>query len=358
MLHGEGAEIPPHFLLSHYDYRLPEHLIAQEPLPLRDASRMLVIHRKERRIEHRYFRDLPEYLDASDLLVANNTRVIQARLLGKRPTGGKIEFLLLEKTGDLRWEGMFHAAAKHKPGVTFEIPTPDGKGLRGTLVRGASDSPHGTVEAEFDRDPIESGAGEVPLPPYIHRPEALTDRERYQTVFAKNPGSAAAPTAGLHFTPEVMARLHDQGVGWTEVTLQVGLGTFRPVKDEDVRLHTMHEEAFHIPAAAALQVNDAKHTGKRVMAVGTTVVRTLEAGWDISSRALREGAGRTDLFIVPDVFEFQVVDRMLTNFHLPKSTLLMLVCAFGGHELVMEAYRQAVDQGYRFFSYGDAMLVL
>ncbi|MCM2323732.1 MAG: tRNA preQ1(34) S-adenosylmethionine ribosyltransferase-isomerase QueA [Oligoflexia bacterium] len=350
--------------LSDFDFDLPERLIAQRPAEPRDASRVLVLDRVKGTIEHRIFRDLPDYLDARDLLVANNTRVLKARLLGHRlreergewVPGGKVEFVLLEELAPRRWEGLFHASAKYNPGLRFEIPTADGRGLRGVLVRGVKDSPTGTVVAEFDRDPVESGAGEIPLPHYIERsPEAL-DETSYQTLYAKEPGSAAAPTAGLHFTPEVMARLRERGVEWREVTLRVGLGTFRPVKDPDISKHRMHEEAYEVPPETAEAVNQAKRAGKRIVAVGTTSVRTLESAWD--GHGLRAGSGRTSIFIRPGAHEFRVVDRLLTNFHLPKSTLLMLVSAFAGHELVMKAYREAVAREYRFFSYGDAMLIV
>lgn len=351
--------------LDSYDYALPEELIAQKPAQPRDSSRLLVIHRGSGRIEHRIFRDLPEYLDSNDFMVANNTRVLKARLLGHRLReergqllpGGKIEFVMLEERGPRVWEGLFHASAKYVRGLRFEIPTADGRGLRGTLVRGVSESPHGTVVAEFDRDPIESGAGELPLPHYIGRKKpTLDDETAYQTVYAKALGSAAAPTAGLHFTDTVMSALRARGAEWAEVTLHVGLGTFRPVKEQDVRRHVMHEERYEIASDCAQKINQAKEMGKRVLAVGTTSVRTLESAWDGSG--VRAGVGRTSLFIRPGAFDFHVVDRMLTNFHLPKSTLLMLVSAFAGRDLVLEAYREAVRRRYRFFSFGDSMLIL
>lgn len=353
-----------------YDFELPESLIAQTPAVPRDSSRLLVVDRASGKISHRVFTDLPEYLDAKDLLVANNTRVMKARLLGSRlletgELGGKVEFLMLEELEPLVWEGMFHASAKHKPGLKFMIETPDGQGLRGTLVRGASDSPSGTVVARFDRDPIESGAGLLPLPPYIQRAklsqhprasQAPKDSHDYQTIYAKKQaGSAAAPTAGLHFTPQVMDALKARGAQWAEVTLNVGLGTFRPVKAADVREHVMHEEQYEVSPEAAEEITAAKREGRRVVAVGTTSVRTLESAWN---GGLKPGVGRTSIFIFPGGHEFKVVDRLITNFHLPKSTLLMLVSAFAGRDLILEAYREAVREKYRFFSYGDAMLIL
>jgi S-adenosylmethionine:tRNA ribosyltransferase-isomerase len=357
-------------LLDSYDYELPERLIAQKPAEPRDSSRLMVIHRAEGRWEHRRFSDLPEYLGSQDVLVANNTRVMKARLLGQRlregTLGGKVEFVMLEEVEPLTWEGLFHASAKYVRGLRFEIPTPDGKGLRGELVRGSAESPSGTVVARFDRDPIASGAGEVPLPHYIQRekPEApkspgaqkSEDELSYQTVYARHFGSAAAPTAGLHFTDRVLAKLKDQGVSWEEVTLHVGLGTFRPVKENDISKHVMHEERYEISPETATHITEAKRAGKKILAVGTTSVRTLESAWE--GDHLRNGSARTSIFIRPGRHEWKVVDRLLTNFHLPKSTLLMLVSAFANRDLMLAAYREAVKEEYRFFSYGDAMLIL
>jgi S-adenosylmethionine:tRNA ribosyltransferase-isomerase len=267
---------------------------------------------------------------------------------------------MLEQHGPLIWEGLLKASAKYVSGMRFEVPTPDGRGLAGKLIRGAQESPHGTVVVEFDRDPLLSGAGELPLPRYIKRSEGvqLCDEERYQTVFAKHGASAAAPTAGLHFTAEVMAALRAKGVAWEEVNLNVGLGTFRPVKVSDIREHQMHAEQYEISPETAEHVNAAKRDGKRILAVGTTSVRTLESAWRAGQGQLQAGCARTSIFIYPGEFQFQVVNRLLTNFHLPKSTLLMLVCTFAGRELVLAAYQEAVREKYRFFSYGDAMLIL
>ena len=348
--------------LSDYDYTLPEELIAQQPAEPRDSSRLLVIHRRENRWEHRRFSDLPLFLDSQDLLVANNTRVLKARLLGNRllpdgKLGGRVEFVLLEELGARTWEGLFHASAKYLPGLEFRVPTPDGRGIRGKLIRGSGESPSGTVVAEFDRDPIEADAGEIPLPKYIEREKPTdADQERYQTVYAKEQGSAAAPTAGLHFTPQVMAKLKERGVGWAEVTLHVGVGTFRPVKTEDISAHVMHEERYRIESSVAREITDAKASGRRIVAVGTTSVRTLESAW--RDGAIQPGTHRTRMFIRPGHHEFRVVDRMITNFHLPKSTLLMLVCTFAGRDLMLRVYEEAVKEKYRFFSYGDAMLIL
>ncbi|MFZ9596348.1 MAG: tRNA preQ1(34) S-adenosylmethionine ribosyltransferase-isomerase QueA [Bdellovibrionia bacterium] len=385
--------------LSAYDYDLPQELIAQAPVTPRDESRLLVLHRSAGRWEHRRFRDLPEYLDSQDFIVANNTKVIRARLLGRRilkaeaplesqlenqddrlalmalepgtKFGGRVEFVLLEELEPRVWEGLFKASGKYVPGFEFWIPTPDGKGIRGQLVRGSSESPSGTVVAQLSRDPVLAGAGELPLPHYIQR-ESQTesgaalktqDHESYQTVYAKESGSAAAPTAGLHFTPQVMGALKQKQVSWEELTLHVGMGTFRPVKNPDISQHVMHEERYWIDEAVAARINSWKKAGKRCLAVGTTSVRSLESAW-LKAQAsgsvgeVQSGPGRTALFIRPGHFEFQVVDRMITNFHLPQSTLLMLVSAFAGRDFVLAAYQEAVAQKYRFFSYGDAMLIL
>lgn len=357
---------PDPFSLDAYDYVLPDERIAQSPAEPRDSSRLLVVDRKRGRWEHHTFKNLPEYFDANDLLVANNTRVIKARLLGRRvlpsgEIGGHIEFVLLENLGPRRWEGLFKASAKYLPGLKFEVPALDGSKLRGELVHGSKEMPHGTVIAEFDRDPVEAGAGELPLPHYIRRGDAgpvQADETSYQTLFAKKAGSAAAPTAGLHFTEQVWTDLKSKGAHWEEVTLNVGLGTFRPVKTTDIRKHLMHEERYEISEPVASRVTEAKRAGKRITAVGTTSVRTLESAWSSERRELSSGPGRTSIFIYPGGAEFQVVDRLLTNFHLPKSTLLMLVSAFAGRDLILAAYQEAVRKEYRFFSYGDAMLIL
>ena len=359
------SELDP-FSLDAYDFVLPEELIAQQPANPRDSSRLLVVDRKRGTWEHRTFRDLPTYFSSGDVLVANNTRVLKARLLGRRlrleagkeVPGGSVEFVLLENVAPRTWEGLFKASARYVSGLRFEVPTPDGRGLRGTLVRGSQESPHGTVVAEFDRDPVECGAGELPLPHYIRRDPGAGDDSSYQTLYAKKAGSAAAPTAGLHFTPTVMEQLRSQDVAWEEVTLDVGLGTFRPVKTTDIRSHTMHDERYEIAEDTAHRLNEARGHGKTITAVGTTSVRTLESAWRQGQGAIKPGSGRTSIFIYPGAFKFEVVNRLLTNFHLPKSTLLMLVSAFAGRELVLAAYQEAVREKYRFFSYGDAMLVL
>lgn len=347
--------------LSDYDFELPESLIAQTPMEPRDHSRLLVLDRASGAVAHQRFDSITNLLGPNDVLVANNTRVIPARLLGRRvlpdgAMGGAVEFVLLERLEGNRWEGLFKASVRSAPGVKFLIPTPDGRGVTGTMTRGSAASAAGTVEAEFDRDPVSAGAGELPLPPYIEARDAHA-AENYQTVYSKEEGSAAAPTAGLHFTDRVLARLRDKGVGWEEVTLHVGLGTFRPVKVDDLSEHIMHEERYSMSAEVADRLTRAVRAGKRIVAVGTTSVRTLESAWDAQARAFRAGAGRTALFIRPGHFEFKVVGGLVTNFHLPRSTLLMLVSAFAGRGHVLHAYAEAVREKYRFFSYGDAMLI-
>jgi S-adenosylmethionine:tRNA ribosyltransferase-isomerase len=351
------------FDLNAYDYVLPSELIAQAPANPRDSSRLMVLHRAEKRWEHRNFCDLPEYLDQNDLVIANNTEVIKARLLGTRlrlegdhwVPGGRVEFLLLEEKSPRVWEGLMHASARYVPGLRFQIPVPNGPALNGVLIRGTADSTDGTVTAEFDRDPLESGAGELPLPHYID--SNGSSGHHYQTIYSKFPGSAAAPTAGLHFTPAVLGALKKKRISWSEVTLHVGLGTFRPVKTEDITTHAMHEERYDVSIDVAQKVTQWKKERKRILAVGTTSTRTLESAWEQDH--LRAGQGRTSIFIYPGSTPgFQVVDRLLTNFHLPRSTLLMLISAFAGREFILEAYEEAIRMRYRFFSYGDSMLIL
>lgn len=362
------------FHLKDYHFDLPGHLIAQKPVTPRDASRLMVVDRATGEIQHRVFRELPEILDSDDLLVVNNSRVMPARLLGRRihdsgEKGGRVEFLLLEEVEPRVWEGMFHASAKHRPGLRFEIPTPEGEPICGEILRGAKESSTGTVVARFDRDPLASGAGSMPLPPYITRGSAKEegaspqrnveegeDLIRYQTVYAEALGSAAAPTAGLHFTEELFERLAEKGVDRMEVTLHVGLGTFRPVKSGDIRQHAMHSERFEVSEDFSRRYEWAREKGKRIVAVGTTSVRTLESAFE--GGRLQPGVRRTEIFLYPGGRPIQAFDRLITNFHLPESTLLMLVSAFAGRELMMKAYEEAIQKEYRFFSYGDAMLIL
>ncbi len=335
---------------SDFSFDLPQGLIAQTPLEPRDSARLMVLRFKSQTIEHRTVRDLPELLRAGDLLVVNDTRVMAARLFGKRPdTGGEVEALLVRPLTDTTWEVLFKPARQARVGRRFVFATHEGE--LGAIVQERTE---GAVVLSFDRAFDPASVGEVPLPPYIKG--FAGDPERYQTVYSRQPASAAAPTAGLHFTVELFERLRAAGVGRTEVTLEVGPGTFRPVMVDDPHDHVLHQEHVSVPEAAAVAITRARQAGERVVAVGTTVVRTLE-------HVARERGGIepyngwTGLRILPGD-SFGVVDALLTNFHLPTSTLLMLVCAFAGQEFVLEAYREAVREGYRFFSFGDAMLLL
>ena len=345
-----------------FDFELPPGQIAQRPAPRRDASRLLVLGRADGRIRaHATVADLPDFLSAGDLLVTNDTRVFPARLLGRRdPSGGAVECLLLRRLDDEeRWEALVHPGQKLKPGklVVFEG---QGMVLRGEILERHF---HGRrtirlrAEGGLDVDQVVDAIGHVPLPPYIHRPDEREDRERYQTVFARARGSVAAPTAGLHFTAGLLERLEALGVERTQVTLHVGYGTFKPVRAERVEDHGVDEEVFDIPEDAAARIERARREGRRVIAVGTTTTRTLEAAALRGGGRVQPGRGATDLFVYPG-FRFQVLDGLFTNFHLPRSSLLMLVSAFAGREPVLAAYREAVSAGYRFYSYGDAMLVL
>jgi S-adenosylmethionine:tRNA ribosyltransferase-isomerase len=346
--------------VAEFDFDLPEALIAQEPAPRRDASRLLVLDKATGAVSHRRFTDLAGELRSGDLLVLNDTKVLSARLHGLKPSGGRVEMLLVEPTGDDDgdpvWRALLDGSKSVRPGMTLTFPG----GV--TAVPLARDGDAWRVKLLHpDGDPVSvlADAGEMPLPPYIRRaqgdPRAALDRERYQTVYAAAPGAIAAPTAGLHFTPELLESLRDRGVETAMVTLHVGLGTFLPVRVDEVEQHRMHDEPFVLPEAAAKAIDRTRAGGGRVVAVGTTVARTLESRAD-GRGGVTTGAGRSGLFIYPG-FRFQVVDALVTNFHLPKSTLVMLVCAFAGTPVVLAAYREAVAAGYRFYSYGDAMLV-
>ena len=331
-------------------FDLPPELIAQEPAEPRDSARLMVLRFKSQTVEHRSVRDLPELLRRGDLLVVNNTRVMAARLFGKRPdTGGKVEALLVRPFTDTTWEVLFKPARQARPGRRVVFETHEGE-LAATVL-GRDDGP---VVLEFERAFDPATVGEMPLPPYIKGFHG--DPERYQTVYSRDAASAAAPTAGLHFTPGLLEQLRAGGIDRAEVTLEVGPGTFRPVSVDDPHDHILHSEHVTVPADAAEAVARARNEQRRIVAVGTTVVRTLE---HVSRErgAVEAYDGWTGLRILPGD-RFQVVDALLTNFHLPKSTLLMLVCAFAGQAFVMEAYREAVRERYRFFSFGDAMLLL
>ncbi len=336
---------------SDFMYDLPEELIAQSPIEPRDHSRLLVYDRASGAIEHKYFYDIINYLNPGDALVINDTRVIPARLYGVRSGGGACELLLLKQLGPKKWEALVRPGAKLKPGKTVII----GNGkltaqIEGEAAGGArivSFHCEGTFEAALDE------LGEMPLPPYIH--EKLTDKMRYQTVYAREDGSAAAPTAGLHFTKELLGKIKGKGIEIIPVLLHVGLGTFRPVKVENVEDHEMHSEFYEVTAQAAEAVAQTKQRGGRIIAVGTTSVRTLEAA-SAADYELRSGSGWTQIFITPG-YRFKSVDALITNFHLPGSTLLMLVSALMGREEALRIYNEAVHERYRFFSFGDAMLI-
>ncbi|HVG95071.1 MAG TPA: tRNA preQ1(34) S-adenosylmethionine ribosyltransferase-isomerase QueA [Planctomycetota bacterium] len=340
--------------LGDFDYELPPDRIAARPVEPRDASRLLVVRRDGAPFEDRRFSDLPDLLDAGDLLVVNDTRVIPARLDGRRAdTGGRVEVFLLRPVGPLRWRVLLSPARRFQPGV--RVAFPDGVACVVEAVEGSGER---TVvfEGTDDVTALAERIGATPLPPYIRRPVDEADRAAYQTVFARAPGAVAAPTAGLHFTPSLLDRLRGRGVRIAQVTLHVGPGTFRPVVVDDVDAHRMDAEPYDVPAYTAEAVAETRAAGQRVVAVGTTSVRTLEAA-AAPDGSIRAGPGATDLFVRPG-YTFRAVTALVTNFHLPRSTLLLLVCAFGGRDRVLSAYEHALGQGYRFYSYGDAMLLL
>ena len=338
---------------SDFYYDLPKELIAQTPVEPRDSSRLLVLDRQSGETVHKHFFDIIDYLDEGDLLVCNDSRVLPARIYGiKEPTGARVEFLLLKQISGNRWETLCKPGKKAKEGARFSF----GDGLLYATVTEVKDDGNRVVDFECDENFFAAldKIGQMPLPPYIT--EELKDRERYQTVYSHELGSAAAPTAGLHFTTELMDKIKAKGVNIAYVTLHVGLGTFRPVKVDDVTKHKMHSEHYEVPEETAELIKKTKQSGKRVIAVGTTSCRTLE------SVAAEHGEvvpceGFTEIFIYPG-FEFKVLDGLITNFHLPESTLIMLVSAFAGYDNIMNAYKTAVEERYRFFSFGDAMAIL
>ena len=335
-----------------YDYDLPEELIAQDPLEDRSSSRLMVLDRQTGDVEHRHFTDILEYLHPGDCLVINNTKVIPARLFGvKEDTQAKIEVLLLKRKENDIWETLVKPGKKAKPGTKLVF----GDGLLTAEVVDVVEEGNRLIQFHYDGifEEILDQLGQMPLPPYITH--QLKDKNRYQTVYAKYDGSAAAPTAGLHFTKELLQKVKDMGVDIAEVTLHVGLGTFRPVKVENVLDHHMHSEFYMVSQEATDKINRAKESGHRVIAVGTTSTRTLEAAADENGR-LHETSGWTEIFIYPG-YQFKVIDALITNFHLPQSTLVMLVSALAGREHVLHAYEIAVKERYRFFSFGDAMLI-
>lgn len=338
-------------LLSEFDYFLPEELIAQHPCEPRDHSRLLVLDKNTGAISHQHFFDLPQYLNAGDTLVFNDTRVIPARLIGyKAETGGKVEVFLLSRKSENDWEALVKPGKKARPGTVIlfseklSCEVLESTDFGGRVVRFNF---NGIFEEILDE------LGETPLPPYIT--EQLADKERYQTVYARERGSAAAPTAGLHFTTELMKRIQDKGVHLAFVTLHVGLGTFRPVNTEHITDHVMHREYYSVLPETAELINKTRQQGGRVVAIGTTAIRTLETA--TVNGVLEAKSGWTEIFIYPG-YTFKMVDAAVTNFHLPKSTLLMLISALAGQENVFSAYKEAVEQKYKFFSFGDAMLII
>jgi S-adenosylmethionine:tRNA ribosyltransferase-isomerase len=343
-----------------FDFELPERLIAQTPLPNRSDSRLLTLNRRTGEIGHARFSDLAGFLSPGDTLVLNDSRVIPARLLGVKPdTGARVELLLLKPLGESRWEALAKPGKKLREGavVHFGAAAPGARPELAARVLGVLESGSRIVEFDFEGDfeAVLDRLGKMPLPPYIKT--ELADRDRYQTVYARHPGSVAAPTAGLHFTGELLEQIREKGVNIARVTLHVGLGTFRPVTVDKVEDHRMHAEYYAISRETAELVNRTKEAGGRVVAVGTTSCRTLEASAaKFGDGRLHEDEGWTDLFIRPG-FTFRMTDALVTNFHLPKSTLIMLVAAFAGIEPVLRAYREAVRQEYRFFSFGDAMFL-
>jgi S-adenosylmethionine:tRNA ribosyltransferase-isomerase len=338
---------------SDFTFDLPPERIAQFPPERRGESRLMVLRRDTAAPEHAAIRDLARHVEPGTVVVLNNSKVRKARLYGTaEKSGGRAEFLLLRTAGPAEWETLVSKGKRQRPGKRFSFP---GETV-GTITREDGETRTIRFSPPVD-DAYLDAHGHVPLPPYIRREDAPADADRYQTVFARTPGSVAAPTAGLHFTEEILASLRERGAELTTVTLHVGLGTFAPIRADDIEAHHMHEEEYEIGEETARLVTAAKREGRPVLAVGTTSVRTLESAWDAASSSLRQGAGSTALYITPG-FTFRVVDRLLTNFHTPRSSLLVLVSAFAGRERILAAYQEALDQGYRFFSYGDAMLIL
>lgn len=339
--------------LHTYEYNLPPHLIAQFPVEPRDHSRMLVMDRRTGRLEDRIFKEIIEYLNPGDTLVINNTRVIPARLFARKSTGARIEILLLNKQGD-NWEALVKPARRMPQGtrVYFE----EQSGVEAEVL---AELDNGGRIIRFHNCPDEMAfldqAGRMPLPPYINRPAEAGDKDRYQTVYAQEAGSAAAPTAGLHFTPELLKRIEEKGINVARILLHVGLGTFRPVSSNDIREHQMHFEYFQMDEDTAELLNNTRRNGKDIIAVGTTVVRTLETVYN-EDHGFKALSGQTNKFIYPG-YQFKAADRIITNFHLPGSSLIMLVAAFAGVDYTLAAYRHAVEKEYRFFSYGDAMFI-
>lgn len=338
--------------LSEFNYDLPKELIAQVPIKNRDESRLMVLDRKNQTIEDKIFKDIIDYLKPGDCLVRNNTKVIPARLYGKKTTGAKVEFVLLKNIEGNTWEVMVRPGNKLHTGAKVIF----GDGILEAEIKSSTEDGTRIVEFHYDGifNEILDKIGLMPLPPYIH--ESLKDNDRYNTVYAKYLGSAAAPTAGLHFTEDLLKKIQDKGVVIANVTLHVGIGTFRPVKEEKIEDHHMHVEHYYIKEEDAEKINNAKKNGNRVIAVGTTSCRTLETIADEKTGLVKACEGDTGIYIYPG-YKFKCIDGLITNFHLPESTLIMLVSAFAGKDYIMRAYKHAVDEKYRFFSFGDAMFI-
>ena len=338
--------------LEEFDYNLPEELIAQVPIQQRDESRLMVVDREKRTIQDKVFRDIIDYLEPGDCLVRNNTKVIPARLYGKKDTGANVEFVLLKQLDGDIWESIVRPGNKLKPGSKVIF----GDGLLKAEILDVLEDGTRKVKFEYDGifNEILDQIGLMPLPPYIH--ESLKENDRYQTVYAKYEGSAAAPTAGLHFTPELLKKIEEKGIKIANVTLHVGIGTFRPVKEENIEEHKMHTEHFYIKQEDVDKINETKKNGKKVIAVGTTSCRVLETVADENTGLVKQIESDTGIYIYPG-YKFKCVDGLITNFHLPKSTLLMLVSALADREFILEAYNKAVEEKYRFFSFGDAMFI-
>ncbi len=337
---------------SDFNFELPEDLIAQVPIKNRDKSRLMVLNKKTGEINHRIFKDIVEYLEEGDCLVLNNTRVIPARLFGTKDTGASVEFLLLKRIDNNKWQTLVKPGKRAKVGSNFIFGNGE---LKGKIIDLAEE---GTRVIEFEYDGIFEEVldklGTMPLPPYIT--ETLDDKERYQTVYSKHRGSAAAPTAGLHFTKDLLETIESRGINIAYITLHVGLGTFRPVKVDDIMNHEMHSEFYTVNKEAADKINSTIENGGRIISVGTTATRTLETVAE-KKGFVKEGNGWTDIFIYPG-YKFKVIDALITNFHLPESTLIMLVSALAGRDKVLKAYNDAIKERYRFFSFGDAMLII
>lgn len=341
--------------ISNFDYELPVELIAQEPLANREASRMLVVDRQKRSWIDAAFIDLPEFVRCNDVLVINNTRVFPARLIGRRiPSNGRVELLLVREIEPLVWQALVRPAARLRQGAQIQFS--DSRLQAELLDRPGHNLRRVRFYCEGSWETVLNSVGETPLPPYITRPASAADRERYQTLFARETGAIAAPTAGLHFTPEIIERIKNRGARFAEITLHVGYGTFEPVRADDIETHVVAPEQFEVTSAAAESINQARANGARVIAIGTTTTRALEAASNEEGKV--EPARKNAALTILPGYRFRATDAMLTNFHLPRSSLLLLVSAFADHELILRAYAAAVEQRYRFYSYGDCMLLI